>query len=149
MSRRIKCLTVADDFTRECVDITADFGIGGAYVTRLLNRAATFWGYPNGVKTDNGPQFTYRALMTWAQKHGIKHILIQPDSLTQNAYIESFNGTFKDKCLGDNWFESLEQARQSISTWRGDYNESRLHGSCGRIPPATFAAMNGPLTGHS
>ena len=87
-SRRIRCLTVADDFTRECVDITTDFDIGGYYVTRLLDRAATFRGYPKAVRTDNGPEFTCRAFMTWAQKHGIQHILIEPGSPTQNAYIE-------------------------------------------------------------
>ena len=99
ISRRIKCLTVADDFSHECVDITVDFGIGGEYVTRLLDRAATFRGYPKEVRTDNGPEFTCRAFMTWTQKHGIKHILIEPGSPTQNAYIESFNGTFRDECL--------------------------------------------------
>ena len=149
VSRRIKCLTVADDFSHECVDITADFGIGGAYVTRLLDRAATFRGYPRAVRTDNGPEFTCRAFMTWAQKHGIKHILIEPGSTNQNAYIESFNGTFRDECLDENWFESLEQARQIIATWRTHYNEIRPRSSCGRVPPATFAALNRQLTGDS
>jgi putative transposase len=141
--------TVADDFTRECVDITADFGIGGAYVTRLLDRAAAFCGYPKAVRTDNGPEFTCRAFMTWALKYGIRHILIEPGSPTQNAYIESFNGTFRDECLHENWFESLEQARQIIAIWRTDYNETRPHSSCGRIPPATLAALNRQLTGDS
>ena len=149
VSRRIKCLTVADDFSHECVDITADFGIGGAYVTRLLDRAATFRGYPKEVRTDNGPEFTSRAFMTWAQKHSIKHILIEPGSPTQNAYIESFNGTFRDECLDENWFESLEQARQAIAAWRADYNEIRPHSSCGRVPPATFAALHRQLTGDA
>jgi putative transposase len=149
VSRRIKCLTVADDFSHECVDITADFGIGGDYVTRLLDRAAMFRGYPKEVRTDNGPEFTCRAFMTWAQKHSIKHILIEPGSPTQNAYIESFNGTFRDECLDENWFESLEQARQSIATWRTDYNEIRPHSSCGRVPPATFAALQRQLTGDA
>jgi putative transposase len=149
VSRRIKCLTVADDFSHECVDITADFGIGGDYVTRLLDRAALFRGYPKEVRTDNGPEFTCRAFMTWAQKHSIKHILIEPGSPTQNAYIESFNGTFRDECLDENWFESLEQARQSIATWRTDYNEIRPHSSCGRVPPATFAALHRQLTGDA
>ena len=89
VSRRITCLKVADDFTRECVDITADFGIGEEYVTRLLDRATTFRGYPQAVRTANGPEFTCRSLMTWVKKHSIKHILIEPDSPTQNAYIES------------------------------------------------------------
>ena len=149
VSRRIKCLTVADDFSHECVDITADYGIGSAYVTRLLDRAATFRGYPQEVRTDNGPEFTCRAFMTWTQKHGIRHILIEPGSPTQNAYIESFNGTFRDECLDENWFESLEQARQIIAIWRTDYNETRPHSSCGRMPPATFAALNRQLTGDS
>jgi putative transposase len=64
ISRRIKCLIVADDFSHECVEITADFGIGGANVTRLLDRAATVRGYPKEVRTDNGPEFTLRAFMT-------------------------------------------------------------------------------------
>jgi len=149
VSRRIKCLTVADDFSHECVDITVDFGIGGHYVTRLLDRAAQFRGYPQAVRTDNGPEFTSRAFMTWAQKHSIEHILIEPGSPTQNAYVESFNGTFRDECLDENWFESLEQARRIIATWRTDYNETRPHSSCGRMPPATFAAMNRQLTGDS
>ena len=149
VSRRIKCLTVTDDFIRECVDITADFGIGGECVTRLLDRAATFRGYPQAVRTDNGLEFTCRSFMTWAQKHGIKHILIEPGSPTQNAYIENFNGTFRAECLNESWFESLEQARQSINTWRTDYNETRPHSSCGRISPATFAALSRQLTGNS
>lgn len=90
VSRRIKCLTVADDFSHECMDFIADFGIGGAYVTRLLDRAATFRGYPKEIRTDNGPEFTCRAFMTWSQKHDIKHILIKPGCPTQNVYIEGF-----------------------------------------------------------
>ena len=74
--RRIKCLTVADDFTHECVDIAVDYGISGQYVTRLLDRAAIFRGYPEAVRTDNGPEFTCRAFMAWAQAHGVRHILI-------------------------------------------------------------------------
>ena len=149
VSRRIKCLTITDDFSRECIDISTDFGIGGHYVTRLLDRAATFRGYPKEVRTDNGPEFTSRAFMTWTQKHNIRHILIQPGSPTQNAYIESFNGTFRDECLDENWFESLEQARQTIALWRKDYNEVRPHSSCGRVPPATFAALNRHNAGDS
>ena len=142
VARRIKCLTVTDDFSHECVNITTGFGIGGAYVTQLLDRAATFRGYPKEVRTDNGPEFTCRAFVTWAQTHHIKHILIEPGSPTQNAYIESFNGTFRDECLDENWFESLEQARETIAASRTDYNESRPRSSCARTPPATFAAVN-------
>jgi len=141
-SRRIKCLTVADDFSHECVDIVTDYGIGGQYVTRLLDRAALFRGYPDAVRTDNGPEFTSRAFMGWAQTHGIRHILIQPGRPMQNGYIESFNGKFRDECLNEHWFETLSQARHAIAVWRQDYNEVRPHSSCRRMPPAKFAALH-------
>ena len=71
--------------------------------------------------------------MRRTQTHGIKHSLIEPGCLTQNAYIESFNGTFRDECLDENWFESFEQAHQTIATWITYYNEFRPHSSCGRV----------------
>lgn len=139
--RRIKCLTIADDFSHECIDIDVDFGISGAYVTRLLDRAATFRGYPAAVRTDNGPEFTSRAFMGWTQAKGIRHILIDPGRPMQNGYIESFNGKFRDECLNEHWFETLAQARAIITAWRHDYNEVRPHSSCQRMPPAKYAAM--------
>lgn len=139
--RRLKCLTVADDCSHECIDIAVDFGISGLYVTRLLDQAAIFRGYPKIVRTDNGPEFTSRAFMGWALSHGIRHILIQPGRPMQNGYIESFNGRFRDECLNDHWFQTLHQARSTIATWRRDYNEVRPHGSIGRIPPARFAEI--------
>lgn len=73
--RRIKLLTVADDFSHECVDIAVDWGISGQYVTQLLDHAG---GYPLAVRTDNGQEFTSPAFMAWAQSHGVRHILIEP-----------------------------------------------------------------------
>jgi putative transposase len=140
--RRIKCLTVADDFSRESVDIAVDFGISGQYVTRLLDQAAVFRGYPAAVRTDNGPEFTSRTFISWAQSHGIRHILIEPGRPMQNGYIESFNGKFRDECLNEHWFETLAQARVTIAAWRQDYNEVRPHSSCRRMPPVRFAAMH-------
>jgi len=140
--RRIKCLTVADDFSHKCVDIAVDWGISGEYVTRLLDRAALFRGYPVAVRSDNGPEFTGRAFMGWAQAHGIRHILIEPGRPMQNGYIESFNGKFRDECLNEQWFQDLQQARSAIKTWRQDYNEVRPHSSCGRVPPTKFAELH-------
>jgi putative transposase len=99
----------------ECVDIAVDYGISGQYVTRLLDQAATFRGYPLAVRTDNGPEFTSRAFMAWASAHGVRHILTQPGRPMQNGYIESFNGKFRDECLNEQWFLSLPQARQCIA----------------------------------
>jgi putative transposase len=140
--RRLKCLTVADDFSHECVDIATDYGMSGQYVTRMLDQAAIFRGYPKAVRTDNGPEFTSRAFMGWAQAHGIRHILIAPGKPMQNGYIESFNGKFRDECLNEQWFQTLSQARAAIAIWRKDYNEVRPHSSCRRIPPARFAALH-------
>ena len=139
--RRLKCLTIADDYSHECIDIPVDYGMGAQYVTRTLDQAALFRGYPQAVRTDNGPEFTSRAFMAWCQSHGIEHLLIAPGKPMQNGYIESFNGKFRDECLNDHWFETLDQARRIISAWRNDYNEVRPHSSCGRIPPAQFAAL--------
>jgi len=140
--RRLKYLTVADDFSHECVDIAVDFGISGEYVTRLLDRAAVFRGYPDMVRTDNGPEFTSWVFMAWAQTHGIRHILIQPGRPMQNGYIESFNGKFRDEHLNESWFETLQQARNAASIWKQDYNQVRPHSSVGRIPPAEFAHLH-------
>ncbi|MBK6557418.1 MAG: IS3 family transposase [Comamonadaceae bacterium] len=147
--RRLKYLTVADDFSHESVDIAVDFGISGQYVTRVLDRAALFRGYPQAVRTDNGPEFTSRAFMAWAQTHGIRHILIQPGRPMQNGYIESFNGKFRDEHLNESWFETLHQARNAVAVWRADYNEVRPHSSLGRIPPARFAELHRQRAGDA
>lgn len=137
--RRIKCLTVADDFSHECLDIAVDYGISGEYVTRILDRVAVFRGYPLAVRTDNGTEFTSREFLAWTHSHGVRHILIQPGKPMQNGYIESFSGKFRDECLNEQWFETLSQAREEIAIWRQDYNEVRQHSSLGRIPPAAFS----------
>ena len=147
--RRIKCLTIVDDFSRECVDIAVDHGIGGEYVTRLLEQAGQFRGFPGAVRTDQGPEFTSRAFMAWAHSRRVRHLLNDVGSPTQNAYIESFNGKFRDECLNEQWFETLVQARQEISRWRRDYNEVRPHSAIGRIPPAQFAAAHRQLAGDA
>ena len=138
--RRLRCLVVADDFTHECVNIAVDHGISGMYVTRVLDQTACFRGYPKAVRTDNGPEFTSRAFIAWTKRHDIAHLLIEPGKPVQNGYIESFNGKFRDECLNEHWFTSLAHARDIIAEWRRDYNEVRPHSSCGRIPPARFAA---------
>ena len=139
---RLKCLTVADDFTHESVDITVDHGISGGHVVRVLEQAARFRVYPRAIRTDGGPEFTSRAFLGWAHARGIEHLLIEPGKPTRNACIESFNGKFRDECLNEHWFETLTQARVEIAAWRRDYNEVRPHSSCNRMPPAKFAALH-------
>ena len=140
--RRIKCLTIVDDFTRECLDIAVDHGISGGYVARVLDAIAQFRGLPRAIRTDQGPEFTSRALDRWAYQRGVDLKLIAAGKPTQNAYIESFNGKFRDECLNDHYFYNLAHARAIIAAWRLDYNETRPHSSLGRRPPAEFAALH-------
>jgi putative transposase len=96
--RRIKCLTCVDDFTKECLTVTVAFGISGVQVTRILDSIPLFRGYPATIRTEQGPEFTCRALDQWAFEHGVELRLIQPGKPTQNGFIESFNGRFRDEC---------------------------------------------------
>ena len=111
-------------------------------MARVLDRAAQFRGYPKAIRTDQGPEFTCKALDQWAYQHGVQLKLIEPGKPTQNAYIESFNGKFRDECLNEHWFTTLAQARAVISEWRRDYNESRPHSALGYMTPAEFAAAS-------
>ncbi len=138
--RRLKCLTIVDDFTKEAIDLVVDHGIPGAYVTRVLDRAAVFRGYPVAIRTDQGPEFTGKALDQWAYRNGVELKLIEAGKPMQNAYIESFNGKFRDECLNEHWFTSLAEARAIVAAWRRDYNEHRPHSSIGDLTPAEFAA---------
>jgi putative transposase len=116
--RRIKCLTVVDDFARECLDIAVDYGISGGYVTHVLDQIAQFRGLPGAIRTDQGPEFTSRAMDRWAYSKGIHLKLIAAGKPTQNAYVESFNGRFRDECLNEHWFITMAHARSTIEAWR-------------------------------
>jgi putative transposase len=146
--RRIRCLTVVNDFTRECLDIAVDYGFSGGYVTNVLDHIAQFTGLPSAIRTDQGSEFTSRAMDRWAYGKGIDLKLITAGKPTQNAYIESFNGKFRDECPNDHHFNNLAHARALIGQWRRDYNENRPHSSLGRMPPAEFAARHRLLAGN-
>ncbi|WP_426727713.1 IS3 family transposase [Enterobacter cloacae complex sp. 319F7] len=138
--RRIKRLTCVDDFTKECLTVTVAFGISGVQVTRILDSIALFRGYPATIRTDQGPEFTCRALDQWAFEHGVELRLIQPGKPTQNGFIESFNGRFRDECLNEHWFSDIVHARKIINDWRQDYNECRPHSTLNYQTPSEFAA---------
>ena len=106
------------------------------------NHIAQFRGLPGAIRTDQGPEFTSRALDRWAYSKAVDLKLIAAGKPTQNAYIESFNGKFRDECLNDHYFSNLAHARAVIADWRRDYNQTRPHSSLGRIPPAEFAARH-------
>ena len=137
--RSIKCLVIVDDATHESVAIVADHAIGGDHLTRILDGICAQRGTPAVIRTDNGPEFTGKAMLNWAYRRGIALRLIEPGKPNQNAYVESFNGRFRDECLNEHWFMSLAHARAVIEAWRQEYNEERPKRSLGGLTPAQYA----------
>ena len=137
--RVIKCLTIVDDATHESVLIQPERAIGGHTVTRLLDNLATKRGLPNVIRTDNGKEFCGHSMLTWAHQHGVNLRLIEPGKPNQNAYVESFNGRFRDECLNEHWFLNLAHARTLIEAWRREYNEERPKKALGGLTPAAYA----------
>lgn len=115
-----------------------DSSIPGPRVVDALERMAETRGLPEAITSDNGPEFTGRALDEWAYKRNVKLNFIRPGKPVDNAYIESFIGRLRDECLNENWFVSLEEAREVIERWRIDYNEERPHSSLGYLSPSEF-----------
>ena len=140
--RRFRSLTIMDDYSRECPAIEVDTSLGGERVCRVLDRLAIERGLPATIRVDNGPEFAGKALDEWAYRNGVKLHFIDPGKPNQNAYIESFNGKFRDECLSENWFVSLQEARRIIEDWRQDYNQVRPHSSLNDLAPEVFAGMN-------
>jgi putative transposase len=137
--RRFRILTIVDDFTREAITCLPERSISSHVVIREMERVAEFHGkYPLSIMVDNGPEFTSRAFLSWAQYRQIDLLFIQPGKPTQNAYIESFNGKFRDECLNMNWFSNLDQAREIIENWQDDYNYNRPHSSLNYLTPNQF-----------
>ena len=138
--RRFRVLTVVDDFSRECPVLEADHSLTGQRVSRVLDRVALTRGLPEVITVDNGPEFISKALDLWAFENKVKLRFIQPGKPTQNAYIESFNGKFRDECLNEHVFVSLYKAQEIIESWRKDYNANRPHSSLGNMSPKEFSA---------
>jgi putative transposase len=141
--RRFRALTIVDDYSRECPVIEVDTSLGGARVVQVLERLAEWRGLPEVITLDNGPEFTGKALDEWAYRKGVKLNYIRLGKPIENAYIESFNGRFRDECLNENWFLSLKHAREVIEGWRKDYNEARPHGSLNGLTPQEYLGNKG------
>ena len=137
--RVVKCLTVVDDATTEAVAIVPARTLGGLPVTRVLDRLAFERGLPRVLRTDNGKEFCGRAMLTWAHTRGVTLRLIEPGKPNQNAYVESFNGRFRDECLNEHWFTSLAYTQVLIEAWRREYNEERPKKGLGGLTPAQYA----------
>lgn len=136
---RFRALTVVDVFTREALAIDVGVRLRGEDVVQTLNRLVAQRGRPKYLFADNGSEFTGRLIDMWAYHQGTRLDFSRPGKPTDNAFVETFNGSLRDECLNVHWFESIAHAKQVIEHWRLDYNESRPHMALGNLPPNAFA----------
>ncbi len=148
--RRFRALTVVDVFTRESVAIEVGQSLRGEDVVRTPNRLKLNGQTPKLLFCDNGSEFSGQAMELCAYQNGGKIDFSQPGKPTDNAFVESFNGTFRDECLNVHWFETLAEAKQLIEAWRQEYNGSRPHRALEDLTPSElasqFAASREPTT---
>lgn len=137
--RKLRCLTIVDDYSRECVALEVDTSINGRRVTAVLDRLEDLRGLPLSITVDHGPEFEGQALDAWAYEHHVRLNFIRPGKPVENAYIESFNGRFRDECLNEHWFLTMAHARRIIEAWRVEYNTERPHSSLENLTPEEYA----------
>ncbi len=148
--RRFRALTVLDVFTRESLAIAVGQRLKGEDVVGALNQIRGSRGVPQVLFCDNGSEFTSQIMDLWAYQNKVRIDFSRPGKPTDNAHVESFNGTLRAECLDVHWFATLTEARQLIESWRREYNESRPHRSLGERTPSEFAcqiALQGDPTG--
>jgi putative transposase len=136
--RRVRCLTIVDDCTRECLAIEVDTSLTGKRVVAVLERLIEQRSAPQSITVDHGPEFEGQTLDAWAYQHDIRLAFIRPGKPVENAYIESFNGKFRDECLSMEWFRNRIDAKIVIEHFRRQYNEVRPHSSLGQLTPVEF-----------
>ena len=133
--RQIRLLTIVDNFTRESLAIKVAASIKGEAVVDVLQRL------PRTIRVDNGPEFTSKRLDQWAYLNGVELDFSRPGKPMDNAFIEALNGRFRQECLNENWFLSLEDAaEEKVEIWRRRYNGERPHSALGNLSPQEFAA---------
>ncbi|MCP3852802.1 MAG: IS3 family transposase [Gammaproteobacteria bacterium] len=138
--RRFRILNVIDDYSREVIGQLTDFSINGHQVARFLTQMIESRSVPDQVICDNGTEFTSKAMFYWQKETGVQLGFIQPGKPTQNAFVESLNGKFRNECLNQHWFRSLDDARNEIDQWRKHYNTVRPHSSLKYLTPVAFAS---------
>ncbi len=140
---KFRTLTIVDVFSREALAIEVGQRLGGEHVVAALNRLCAQRQAPKYLFVDNGSEFSGRLLDLWAYHHQARIDFSRPGKPTDNCYVETFNGSFRDECLNLHWFETLEEAKVIIEAWRRDYNESRPHMALDDASPIEFALKLG------
>ena len=153
--KKFRALTVVDNYSRECVAIYVGQSLKGADVVYVLNQIKMIRSIvPKKIQTDNGSEFISKEMDRWAYENKVTMHYSRPGKPTDNPFVESFNGSFRDECLNAHWFLSLKDAKGKIEVWRKDYNEYRPHSSLNQLTPAEFIeqrleqkSLNDPLPG--
>ena len=138
--RRLRFLTVIDEFTREAIWIETARLLNSHDVVRVLGQLIESRGHPTVIKSDNGPELVAQYLQKWIERRGIETKYIEPGSPWQNGHNESFNGVLRDGCLNRRAFASVREARLVVESWRREYNEERPHCALNQVTPAAYAA---------
>lgn len=137
--RSLRTLTLIDEYTRECLALRVERSLGSLEVIETLADVMLTRGIPTHIRSDNGPEFTSKAIRAWLKELGINTLFIEPGSPWENGYNESFNGKFRDELLNGEIFYSLKEARIVIEQWRIHYNTVRPHSALNYRPPAPQA----------
>ena len=136
--RRFRVLTLVDHFSRESPALEVGVGMSGRLVSEVLDKVALTYGLPEVIRVDNGPEFTSKALDTWAYENGVRLDFIRPGKPVENAFIESFNASLRNECLNVHWFQTIEEAKRRIEKWRKEYNRYRPHSSLDNLTPTEY-----------
>jgi len=139
--KRLRVLTIVDNFSRVSPAIGVRYRYTGCDVVRTLEQATRRYGTPKTIRVDNGPEFVSRELDLWAYTNDVTLDFSRPGKPTDNAFIEAFNARARQECLNQHWFLSLEDARVKISRWREEYNRERPHSMLGYLTPEEYAAQ--------
>lgn len=137
--RKLRTLSIEDAYTREMLAIEVDTSLPALRVVRVLEKLRMERGLPVRIVIDNGTEFTSKTLDQWAYENKVTLHFITPGRPMENGYIESFHGKFREECLNEHWFLTLDDARETIEAWRIDYNQVRPHSALGYLTPEEFA----------
>ena len=138
--RKFRVFNVIDDCSREAIVQHVDFSISGLRLVSVFEEIKSKRTLPRQIVCDNGTEFTSHAFRKWAAENNVEICYIDKGKPTQNAFVESFNGKFRDECLNEERFLSISWARSIIETWRIEYNSDRPHSGLNGLTPYEFIA---------
>jgi putative transposase len=144
--RAFKILNIIDEYTRECLAAVVARKIKAQDVVDTLFNLFIYRGIPDHIRSDNGPEFTAKAIRKWLSRLGVKTLYIEPGSPWENGYVESFNGRMRDELLNRETFTTLKEAKVLIELWRREYNQVRPHSARNYRPPAPETTLSVALT---